>query len=141
MSGFRAVLCEAVVAPAMTPAAAQDVGAEIGEREYLNSCAQCHGVSGKGDGPIAGFLNTAPSDLTTLQEDNGGVFPVMRLYQVIEGSAEAGPHGTREMPAWGVRYDAQAPQMLGGLYGPGDQQAFVRGRILELIEHVSTLQQ
>ncbi|MFI4961002.1 MAG: c-type cytochrome, partial [Hyphomicrobiales bacterium] len=31
---------------------------EIGKREYVNSCAVCHGDSGKGDGPIVASLKT-----------------------------------------------------------------------------------
>ena len=29
----------------------------IGQNEFMNSCAHCHGASGKGDGIIAGYLN------------------------------------------------------------------------------------
>ena len=40
----------------------------LGEFEYRNSCAQCHGVSGKGDGPVASSLAKPPPDLTMLQK-------------------------------------------------------------------------
>ena len=113
----------------------------VGQREYVNSCASCHGVSGKGDGAIAGFLTQTVPDLTTLSRDNGGVFPVSRLYEVIDGRAEVAIHGMRDMPVWGYEYNAQA---LGGWLGEyatgGDVAAFVNGRILALIEYISTLQ-
>ena len=123
------------------PAAVMAQGAQLGQIEYNNSCAQCHGPGGKGDGVMAGFLNSTAPDLTLLQKDNGGVFPVSSLYGIIEGSDVAGVHGTSEMPAWGSRYDAQAQFQLGELYSAADQEAFVRGRILALIEYISTLQQ
>jgi mono/diheme cytochrome c family protein len=31
---------------------------------YVNTCAPCHGVSGKGDGPVGLTLNPRPADLT-----------------------------------------------------------------------------
>ena len=46
-----------------------------GRNEFLRSCASCHGVSGKGDGPVAKSLSPPPSDLTRLSEANNGVFP------------------------------------------------------------------
>ncbi len=116
-------------------------GYEIGQREYLNSCAQCHGAAGKGDGVIAGYLTQAVPDITTLQRDNGGVFPFARLFDVVSGTAEVGAHGTGDMPAWGDRYSAIAPQMLGEMNAPADTEAFVRGRILALLEYISTLQE
>jgi hypothetical protein len=94
-----------------------------------------------GDGIIAGFLDTAPADLTKLQANNGGVFPVAGIYALIDGSAASGVHGSSEMPAWGLRYSAQAPRQLGEYYVEADREAFVRGRILALVEYLSTLQQ
>ena len=116
------------------------VAQDLGQREFMNSCAQCHGPDGSGGGVMAGYLMGTLPDLTTLQKDNGGVFPVARLYAVIEGGDAPGPHGTRDMPAWGDRYNAQAPAMLGEIYSSADQESFVRGRILALIEYISTLQ-
>jgi len=116
-------------------------GAELGQREYMNSCAQCHGAAADGNGVMAEFLTKPAPDLTSLQSSNGGVFPVAGLYDVIKGSDMPGAHGTSEMPAWGARYDASTPSQLGEMYSPADRDAFVRGRMLALIEHLSTLQQ
>jgi mono/diheme cytochrome c family protein len=46
---------------------------DIGKREYVNHCAVCHGVSGKGDGPLATQLKAHVADLTQIQKNNGGV--------------------------------------------------------------------
>ena len=53
---------------------------DLGKRKYDASCASCHGLRGTGDGPNAPYLNRKASDLTALAKNNGGVFPVNRLY-------------------------------------------------------------
>ena len=56
--------------------AAETVSASGGQRTYKVYCANCHGVTAKGDGPIASSLTARPSDLTGLAARNGGAFPV-----------------------------------------------------------------
>ena len=56
---------------------------DSGKREYMDRCAVCHGQSGKGDGGMIDILRTAPTDLTTLSRNNGGVFPFEHVYAVI----------------------------------------------------------
>lgn len=133
-AGFAAVLSTTPVI-----ASAQDVS--VGEREFTNSCAQCHGADGKGQGVMASYLTGSLPDLTQLQANNGGVFPVSHVYAIIDGSETSGSHGTREMAIWGNRYMAQSAKALGDYYMPEDQEAFVRGRILALVEYISTLQE
>ena len=131
----------AVAAAAMAiPFAAQAQDMEIGKREYMNSCAQCHGEGGKGDGYLAGFLNAPLPDLTALQSNNGGVFPVSAVYSIIDGSAAMGAHGSGEMPAWGDRYSIEGDSALGTEFSTEDRAAFVRGRILALVEYIATMQ-
>ncbi|NNU79762.1 cytochrome c [Halovulum dunhuangense] len=124
---------------APTVLAAQDM--TIGQAEFMNSCAQCHGADGKGNGTITPFLTVPPPDLSQIQKGNGGVFPVAAVYGIIDGSGAAGVHGTTEMPAWGRRYAHQAPEALGWYYGSADAEEYVRGRILALVEHIALLQE
>ena len=120
-------------------APAQEEITSFGQYEYMNSCAQCHGADGTGGGPMAGFLTAGLPDLTQLSADNGGVFPLRQVYEVIEGSQDIGPHGSREMPAWGGRYRARAERQVGEDYGlPRD--VYTRTRILALIEYLDSLQ-
>lgn len=121
-------------------ASAQDA-MTIGQFEYSNSCVQCHGAAGKGDGPLVSFMTGTMPDLTQLQKNNGGVFPVTRVFGVIDGSAAAGPHGTSEMPAWGQRYRKSAPEWLGYQGAPGEAEALARLRVLALVEYVASLQE
>ena len=103
------------------PLAATAQGISIGEREYMSSCAQCHGADGRGDGVMAGFLTSTVPDLSGLQAANNGVFPVTAVYGIIDGSAASGVHGTAEMPAEEIaarrRREAQkAADVLGASY-------------------------
>ncbi|SHL90368.1 Cytochrome c [Roseovarius litoreus] len=130
-SMFLAALSSAGIAHA------QDM--TLGEFEYQNSCAACHGMSGKGDGPVTDFLSGAVvPDLTMLQENNGGVFPVAAVFATIDGSETASAHGTRDMPIWGSRLRARASSDPD--FSPSDAEAFSQARILALIEYISSLQ-
>jgi mono/diheme cytochrome c family protein len=122
------------------PAAALAQRAELGRIEFMTNCAQCHGIEGKGDGVMAAYLTTPPADLTAIQEANDGVFPFEWLYETIEGTRIGGAHGTREMPAWGERYAADAPWVLGLPYSPQERDAFIHTRILALIDYIARIQ-
>jgi mono/diheme cytochrome c family protein len=113
-------------------------GSEAGKREYLNSCASCHGVTGKGNGPVAQGLKRSPADLTKLSEANKGVFPFSRTYDVIDGRFQVEMHGSREMPVWGQVF--QPAWWWGPPVSNETAESIVRVRILALIEYISTLQ-
>ena len=117
---------------------AQDV--DIGKLEYVRSCGICHGVNGKGDGPLAASLKTPPADLTQIQKNNNGVFPFDRLYQVIDGREAVEAHGPRDMPVWGNEYTEQAAGVTGGLGTSKEFESFTRGRIIALIGYIYSLQ-
>ena len=73
-----------------------------GPELYAAYCASCHGKDAKGDGPAGKALRTSPPDLTRIAERNGGMFPFMRVQQIISGEDQTPTaHGTREMPVWG----------------------------------------
>jgi len=116
--------------------AQQGAAMDLGKREYDSNCASCHGADGKGKGPYNEFLKRSASDLTTLAKRNGGVFPIARVYETIEGAGAA--HGTREMPIWGQDYKVKA----GAYYmdTPYDPEVYVRTRILALVDYLNRLQ-
>ncbi|WP_101068870.1 c-type cytochrome [Roseovarius salinarum] len=136
---IKPIAAVAAVAVAAGSASAEEV--TLGEAEYMNSCAQCHGEAGDGNGVMAAFMTTAPPDLRMLQKENGGVFPVERVRDVIRNSVDVGPHGTSEMPAWGQRYTGRAIQEFGPLHLGSKNRAYVETRILALVEYLSTLQE
>ena len=108
-------------------ASAQNI--DVGRTEYQSSCAACHGIDGKGSGPVSKELKTPPADLTVLAKNNNGVFPYDTVYQMIDGrNSTVVAHGTREMPIWGYRF--------------GPPQAFrLKNRMLAVIEYLKTVQQ
>jgi len=114
---------------------------DIGKREYVLSCAACHGNSGKGDGPVVEYLKKPATDLTIIQRNNKGVFPFARLYDVIDGRLSVVTHGPREMPVWGREFHRDAADLTREFgINPEDAQSYVRGRIISLIGYIYTLQ-
>ncbi len=83
------------------------------------------------------MLKRSASDLTTLQKRNGGIFPMARVYETIEGVGVA-EHGTRDMPVWGREFSIKAAEYYVDV--PYNQEAYVRARILALVEYLSRLQ-
>lgn len=117
---------------AMPAAAAED---PVGKDEYMNSCATCHGESGRGDGQIAGLMTVKVPDLTRIAERNDGVFPVQDMFMIVDGRTGIRGHGY-PMPVWGARYRAEA----GDRYGPYGAEEVVRGRILSLVYYLQGIQ-
>ncbi len=73
-------------------------------------CGSCHGADGKGQGPVAGALKTAPADLTRIAMRNGGAFPRDRITAFVSKGAPAiAAHGTADMPVWGPIFNALDP--------------------------------
>lgn len=111
---------------------------KIGESEYRLHCAACHGLTGRGDGPIGQILKTPAPNLALITQRNGGRYPVQKIYEIIEGSSVIAAHGTRDMPLWGDRYrkepDPQTPDQA-SLANDLAQQ-----RILSLVYYLGTMQ-
>jgi mono/diheme cytochrome c family protein len=73
-----------------------------GDQLYKAYCASCHGLAGKGNGPMAAWLKVPPPDLTRIAARNDGKFPLARVDRIISGEETlASGHGTRLMPVWG----------------------------------------
>jgi mono/diheme cytochrome c family protein len=132
-------LALAMITWATAPALAQSKTGPVdfGQREFTSNCASCHGPGGKGDGPLTDLLTKSPPDLTRLAARNGGILPIARLYEVIDGTGVAA-HGSRDMPVWGRDYRIQAAEQF--MEAPYDPEAYTRGRILALLEYINRLQ-
>jgi mono/diheme cytochrome c family protein len=134
------LLCAVAAVSLSTAALGSDRGekTDIGKREFQNNCASCHGVGGKGDGPTAGYLTKHAADLTVLTRNNKGVFPIAKVYEVIDGTKEVAGHGTRDMPVWGMEYQKRAAEYYRDV--DYDPEIYVRARILALIDYINRLQ-
>ncbi|MBP2233240.1 hypothetical protein J2847_006577 [Azospirillum agricola] len=82
------------------------------------------------------FLNRKPAVLTTIRERNKGIFPQERLYKMIDGREPVTAHGTREIPIWGDVFLAWSVQD----FWPWGSEQLVRGRILELLFYLQSIQ-
>ena len=112
MKNIFAISAMAVGLPFFAGDALAQSGSDYGKAEYESNCASCHGLSGKGDGPLARIYFKKTVDLTTLAKKNGGVFPAQRVFEVIDGRQEVKAHGPREMPVWGRDYRKTVPDLL-----------------------------
>lgn len=135
----------AALVAAMNCVAVRIAGAEtpdLGKAEFRDKCVVCHGEGGKGDGSVLDLLKVAPADLTVLARNNGGVFPVDRVYAVIDGREAIKSHGGREMPIWGRRYLGETTEAASYFVDmPYDMEMFARVRILALIDYLSRIQE
>jgi mono/diheme cytochrome c family protein len=133
LAGSFLVAAFAIGRPAAAEPPEKPLLAISGERLYVNHCAVCHGKSGRGDGPFAGILKVAPSDLTTIAARNGGTFPDEQITQFVDGRLVPPAHGTRQMPVWG--------RWLGAPVAEGTADEATRGEILAILQYLKTLQQ
>jgi mono/diheme cytochrome c family protein len=74
---------------------------------YAQHCSSCHGIDGKGGGPLAGSLVRPPPDLTKIAARSGGELDESALMSVIDGRRAVAEHGPREMPVWGARFEEE----------------------------------
>jgi mono/diheme cytochrome c family protein len=72
-----------------------------GKAMYTGYCAPCHGVDGRGQGPVASALRTQPTDLTVLARNNHGKYPDSHIVSVLQNGSALPSHGSAEMPVWG----------------------------------------
>lgn len=87
--------------------------ATSGKLMYVNYCAQCHGVDGRGHGPVAAELKRPPIDLTVLSKNNGGIFPAKHITAFLEYGSVVPAHGTPQMPVWGPIFDRMDESLTG----------------------------
>jgi mono/diheme cytochrome c family protein len=108
-------------------------GRRAGEVEFVQYCASCHGLSGKGDGPAAPSLERPAADLTKLRARYGDPLPRPQLIRLIDGTEPRDGHGDREMPVWGKELFDEGS-------GP-ERAARVRGTILVIIDYLESIQE
>ena len=110
---------------------AQYTSPTSGEEMYMSYCASCHGKDGKGNGPAAGALKQAPSDLTCLTSTAADKrFPELHVQQSIRGDATYPAHGSKDMPVWGPIFSSLS----------SSDGASARQRVFVLTRYIESLQ-
>ena len=109
MQKLKLLLTSVLILPAlmvpMIPAGmAADAIDSTGEENFQRYCAACHGVVGRGDGPVASAIFKTVPDLTRIAERRDGKFPRQMIANAIDGRWEIDAHGTRMMPVWGYEF-------------------------------------
>lgn len=106
-----------------------------GHADFLELCAPCHGVSGKGDGEMGKTLAHPPADLTRISARHGGAFPMAFVMSKIWGY-EKGKAPSALMPKFGPLMEG--PTVLvdtgDGIQTPTPQ------RLVQIAEYLATIQ-
>lgn len=97
----RALVAAVLAYAACAPAGAEEAQGVSGAALYRTYCASCHGIYGRGDGPVAPSLKVEVPDLTRIAARHGGEFPAEQIRKIIDGRSTRPPHGPRDMPVWG----------------------------------------
>lgn len=104
-----------------------------GEELFDRFCASCHGVGGRGDGPVSRTLNVAVPDLTRIAS-RYGEFPAARIRDIIDGRGiDMLAHGSRTMPVWGYEFWVDEGADVSA-------QRAVRNAINKIVEHLHSIQ-
>lgn len=106
-----------------------------GVEMYERLCASCHGVDGRGGGPVAPLIEIAVPDLTQIAARDGGEFPAEDVRRTIDGRWDRRAHGARDMPVWGWEFY--------GTVNPDDaaERAKVDSMIDRLVDYLRTIQE
>jgi mono/diheme cytochrome c family protein len=100
-----------------------------GQQAFESRCALCHGLDGKGQGPLADALKLVPADLTLLAQRSKGEFPASRVADVIRSGGGVLGHGSSAMLPWG-KY-----------FGEKGKPEIAKRRIADLVTYIKSLQQ
>ena len=109
----------------------KQTSAASGKEMFTQYCAPCHGADGKGNGPAASAMKTAPTDLTQLAKKHDGKFPANSVAGVLRfGGGGTGAHGSADMPVWGPLF-----QSLDKYHDAAVQQ-----RISNIVNYIESVQ-
>ena len=107
----------------------------IGQQLFVDNCAVCHGVTGKGDGDMAGVLKLPVPDLTILAQQNDGQFPMLKVIHVIDGRTGLRGHGN-PMPVFADMFGAAKADSA----DPYGGTLAARGRVMSVALYLESIQ-
>jgi mono/diheme cytochrome c family protein len=137
---LQLIFCGAALAAIFTTPQAKDksdqkneasgVNPTSGKRTFVEYCASCHGLDGKGTGPVASALKSQPTDLTALAKTNEGKYPAGFVSAVLKFGRNLSAHGSQDMPVWGSRF-----KMIDPVNDPTGQR-----HVDDIVAYIATLQ-
>jgi mono/diheme cytochrome c family protein len=140
LAGALAAGADTPGAPAVKPAPTKPRGAPApdpgvygvsGAYAYRTYCASCHGIDGKGDGPLAESLRFHPPDRSLVAKRNGGEYPAEKILRIVDGRKSLPGHGGPDMPIWGDAFrNAET----------GYDDAKVKEKVRSVVDYLRTLQ-
>ena len=130
-----AALLRAAILTAATFGATNAVADETGQSLYMDACSTCHGANAMGQGPLAEFMTVKVPSLRELTATNDGVFPMLKVIQIIDGRTGVRGHGS-EMPVWGRQFQAEMIDQA-EIYGA---EVYARGKVLSLAYYLESIQ-
>lgn len=102
-----------------------------GAYSFRTYCASCHGLDGRGEGPLTDSLRFQPPDLTLIAKRSGGEFPTEKVVRIVDGRSPVKGHGGPEMPIWGDAFrNAET----------GYDDAAAKAKVRAVVDHLKTLQ-
>jgi mono/diheme cytochrome c family protein len=109
---FIAALAVSLILPSLAFAA----DAEAGKTLYMGNCMSCHGLTGKGDGPVGNALTPKPRDFSKGEfafdaDEDGTKGTDADLLKVIKGGAAA-VGGSPLMAPWGHLSDDDVANLI-----------------------------
>lgn len=134
---MRAVMVAGLTAVAMVGfvvACAPETQPMGAARDYADYCAACHGPGGRGNGPAAVGMTPAPTDLTMLAAQNGGVFPKTRVMGQLVGYTMG--RSESHMPIYEVLREGPVVMFDDG----SGQRVATPARLVAMADYLQTLQ-
>jgi mono/diheme cytochrome c family protein len=130
---FVSLISAVLVMLGSTPVNGADYLAMSGQQLYTRFCASCHGLEGRGDGPVAQTFSREVPDLTLIARRHGGEFQRDWVERTIDGRHKIAAHGAYTMPVWGE--DFSRTQI-----GSPDAERATETMIARLVDYLETLQ-
>ena len=114
-----------------SPLDAQTTGKQL----FLNNCVSCHGVTGQGNGAVAGRLSTQPADLTQIAARRGGVWPMLEVMGILDGYSR-GTLPREDMPVFEALLDNEMAEFDTG----NGVNILVPKKLIDVVNYLETLQ-
>ena len=131
MKQFLSLMAALFLIPDGTFAQDADAGAAL----YDRHCAVCHGLAGRGNGPLAPALLLQPPALNDLVTRHG-MFPTIRIIMRIDGRDPLVSHGS-PMPIYGPFFEGSDT----ALKSEAGQPIMTSRPIVDLVAYLQKIQE